>query len=298
MIKMKLLPLAALLMTLLPHAANAEFGVRGTPYTKCSSNGPDAYAVAYDEVTRQPEFDEICQYPAGKAQVTAQSRCTAADNTYCQQPDDKHSLTSPADVPNGGEYWYAVTGIGDFPKVRCVCGCFVGETQLLTNYGWLPIERVLANSLRLDVKVGLPALGEGRQSDVRRPQDFTKGPERIPVLQFMTSAGSQVTLTTKHPVLVVHDGAKKMIQARAVKIGDQLLKVDGSLTEVTSITPVSLPEKDNLVYNLRTGDSSGEGGVIAVNGLRMGDLTWQLRLSERGSRESNLLAPDSKSAAE
>jgi len=50
-----------------------------------------------------------------------------------------------------------------------------------------------------------------------------------------------------------------------------------------------LPKDGNVVYNVSTGDKRGEGGIIAANGLQMGDLQWQMRLSERESRASNLL---------
>ncbi|WP_437958956.1 Hint domain-containing protein [Sorangium sp. So ce119] len=281
--KMSRAALFAIVVPLLPGAAIARWGERNTAYTRCVGEGPTAYAVT-DGGEPDPEFNEICQLPTAKAANVTESRCADAQAVFCE--NQVRSITKPADVPNGGIYWFAYPGINNTRMIRCTCGCFAGETEILTNQGWREIQTVLEHTTRADVRVVLPELGEGRLSAPRQPHNFTQGPEKVPVLRIATSLGKQVTLTTKHPVLVVRDGSRKMIQAKGVKTGDLLVAVDGGLTEVTSITELMLPEGDNLVFNLRTGDESGKGGVIAVNGLRMGDLTWQLRLSERESREA------------
>jgi hypothetical protein len=283
-------------------AASAEVGARGTPYVRCG---------IYTMLVRAPfggrrlpvpnfgaidasgkhlrEFDEICNLKTSEAAGAGENRCPAAQSVYCEGPAP--TLTNPRDVPNGGTFWFHYPGSGGIPAIRCMCGCFVGSTQVLTNLGWHDIRRVAQHIDKLGLRVELPALGEGVLSAPRARADFSIGPETVPVLRFATLSGESITLTDKHPVLVVDGGEKKMVQARAVEIGASLLTTDGQLTEVVSIESLTLPEDDNRVYNLRTGDASGEGGIIAANGLRMGDLTWQLRLSERESREANLLEP-------
>lgn len=267
-------------------AALAEFGARGTPYTRCT-DAPAEQSIAVDAAgNHTPFFDEICKYPASNEAGVSENRCSDAQTVKCEGRTP--TLTNSRDVPNGGTFWFAYPGNAGIPTVKCRCGCFVGSTALLTNFGWAPIERVQLNARRLQIAVNLPEIGKAALSQVRPEDAFIKGPELVPVLELVTANGTAITLTTKHPVLVLEHGEKKMIQAQALEVGDTLVTVDGHPVEVTSITPVSLPDDDNLVYNVDAG-ADGASGVIAANGLRVGDLRWQLRLSERESREANLL---------
>jgi hypothetical protein len=269
--------------TLLPGVGLAEKGVNGTYYTRCDGE----FAVAQDGA-RQPAYDGICKRPTALAAGTP-DRCINTDSLFCEGGTPDPIAGAPRDVPNGGMYWYLVPALGNLPNVRCMCGCFTADTEVLTNMGWHSIDRILSASSSLEVQVALPALGNQEYSSIRKSKDFTKGPETIPVLKIETTHGNAIRITTKHPVPTFRKGTKVMVQASALKVNDVLFSADGSQTAILAISQQLLPKDGNVVYNVSTGDKRGEGGIIAANGLQMGDLQWQMRLSERESRASNLL---------
>jgi hypothetical protein len=269
--------------TLLPGMGLAEKGVNGTYYTRCDGE----FAISQNG-ERQPAYDGICKLKPAH-EVGSPDRCTNTDTLFCEGgvPDPINSI--PRDVPNGGINWYVSTGVVGTAQVRCVCGCFTADTEVLTNMGWHSIDRILNASSSLEIQIALPALGNQEYSSIRKAKDFTKGPETIPVLKIETTHGNAIRITTKHPVPTFRKGTKVMVQASALKVNDVLFSADGSQTAILAISQQLLPKDGNVVYNVSTGDKRGEGGIIAANGLQMGDLQWQMRLSERESRASNLL---------
>ncbi|MBF0299075.1 MAG: hypothetical protein HQK51_10170 [Oligoflexia bacterium] len=275
---------------------NKVFAYDGTgdPYWYSAANGSHWEHVRTSATAKKvPSLDYLCKLPVAAAMgVHYTDRCTNADISNCKPDAGGRPSESfgENDVPINA--WYSSPKNLVFPQeVRCQCGCFTGETLIKTSEGYESIDVASANAYASPVKLALPMMSGSKQQRFTSKlvtSDFTKGAEEKPVLRVILSNEDFIDLTDAHPVLIKENNSLKMVQASKLTVGSTLLSEYGEELKVKSIEARIL-KGDNSVYNVDTKEATADGHIISANGLRMGDVIWQRKLSERESRISNVL---------
>jgi hypothetical protein len=219
-------------------------------------------------------------------------RCRNVDKSVCRvgaggEAGDHRSTH----IESGACYVTAASADVPYDDIRCCCGCFPGEVEVLSTHGYVPmnaLEAMTSKSIRLATPRGADS-EDFKVSGALRKGDLVQGPEEKPVIVITTDNGASLTLTDLHPVLTVSDEAIDMKQARELKVGDVLFTDSGEATEITDLTTHVLPADANTVYNVFVpGAVHGDDHVIVANELRTGDRAWQDALSARSSFEYGL----------
>ena len=254
--------------------------------------------VAYSDAgfkSRKPEADWVCQAPTaldtGEASQPNTNRCIAGQRRECEiGAGGETSLVGDHNVANSAWYW--IPGSSEkYPDIKCQCGCFTEDVNILTTQGYKSIEE-MAKTASLIGGYSVATLGDENAltpSERLVNKDFTVGPEDKVVYHIVVDSGSSITLTDSHPVLISDEFGRSMVQARSVTEDSQLVLANGDLTRVEKIETIRLSHDKNLVYNLNTKGSTEAQHVIMANGFQVGDLYWQKKLSEQSSRAQNIL---------
>ncbi len=254
-----------------------------------------AYSDAALQVPR-PAADWVCQAPTadqtGEAVERNSLRCLLDQSANCQVGAGGLMATHGGhNVPR--EAWYWIPGVtNEFPDVRCECGCFTGDVEVLTDRGPMRMDRAAADATVLGgISMGILDAESGVTKGSRRltKRDFVVGPEEKPVVHLETTAGRSLTMTDSHPVLIARDGTWQMMRAENLQVGDVLVTGEMGEDSVRALSSYRLPEEQKLVYNFDTQGVNDYEHLIVANGLRVGDLHWQKRLAERDHRAANLL---------
>lgn len=251
--------------------------------------------LAYQEqemIHRKPEADKVCSLPTAKDSGDPDAvtgRCALKQQEVCMVgagglaegensvPREAYFQTR-ARLNDGSAIW-----------VRCVCGCFSKDVLILTNQGWIPIGQMVEQNPSQHYRVAIPSFdGALSASDVLRQKDFTVGPEEKPILK-LTIGDRSLTMTDSHPIMLLRDGKKDMVQAQAARIGDAMLGLDGQPQIITAIETLYLPSGDNKVFNIDTRGKTAADHLIGANGFMVGDVIWQNYLSTLESRASHLM---------
>jgi len=245
---------------------------------------PSEFGSGHDMVVgpRNPDADWICRLPTARetgVDIRANTnRCNSADRRQCQGED----IPGDHDVPT--DAWYRIPGSAAYPDVRCQCGCFAGEVFLATTKGHFKISEIAEIAKYQNVSL---LTRNGTSKDLRGP-DFTVGPEKKEVITIETDQ-DHITLTGNHPVLKLIDGKETMVTADTIVVGDLLVSYAKKPVQVESVSAGVLDSSANLVYNVDNNSSEESDHVVIANGLIMGDLYWQKKLSEQSSRINNIM---------
>lgn len=216
-------------------------------------------------------------------------RCENSTKSYCRT-DAGGDTAVPGfhSIPRDAWFSQASTVVGA-GMIKCQCGCFTGDMNLLTTSGWIEFKDAAKyasqNPFRLAV---LSSDDKLLASEPMSNKQFTVGPEDKDIIRIETENGYAIHLTDNHPVVKYSDNDKQMVQAKSIQIGDKLITQDGLFTEVTKLKNIKLAETSKNVYNVDTKSENSVGHIIIVNGLQMGDVLWQKRLSELVNRQENL----------
>lgn len=256
---------------------------------------PDLCTSRQISVTvNHPELDYICALTTASdtdnpEQVNT-NRCINADKKHCVL--DAGGIAGPGEHSIPGDAWYEQTGATAlFPKMRCQCGCFVGETYISGISGYERIDSLAERAKAMPVGIQLFPWSKGTAiSQPLRGSDFTVGPEENPVVRISTRTGVEIVVTELHPILVVRNDEMEMVQAKDLVNGDVLMDENGKKDAVSILESYRLDPNSNKVYNIDTRSDDPEEHVISANKIRVGDLYWQKRLSEETSRIENLLS--------
>lgn len=157
----------------------------------------------------------------------------------------------------------------------CTSSCYTPDQKLLFNVAgkqqYIPI---------------IDAIGEKQQSimtlapeSVMEKLKFTSAPiahfiselvnTNHKIRTFYTSSGGKLSVTFNHP-LVASDGVIR--EASDFKVGDQLIKADGSFDEIKSIEEMVYPGK---VHNVLPYGESIMGNIIVAEGFLSGSAYFQ-----------------------
>jgi hypothetical protein len=242
------------------------------------------------------DADWVCQAPTadatGEAIERNTLRCLLDQKESCQlDAGGDPGARGDHNVPRSAWYWIPGATL-DYPDVRCECGCFTADVEVLTHLGPMRMDKAAENASSLGgLSMAIFASDHsGYKGSLRLTnKDFVVGPEEKPIVRIMTSSGHTLTMTDAHPVLVLRDDAWQMVRAESLGYGDILMSAKGGEEKVTEVTSYLLPELNRLVYNFDTNGANEYEHIIVANNLRVGDLNWQKRLSEKNSRSENFL---------
>ncbi len=256
-------------------------------------------AQAFEDVTlsiRKAIADWVCSAPTaaetGAATERNTLRCLLDQRENCQLDAGGSEGSRGAHVVARGQWYWAAGQSEDFPDVRCECGCFPGDVKILTHLGEMRIDSMsqLASSLGgISAAVIDENTSSYKGSARLTNQDFVVGPENSPLVQVVTSSGKSLRMTDQHPVLVQRNSAWQMVEAAHLRLGDTLRGADGAEETLSEISAYLPAEQDRLVYNFDSRGATDSEHTIIANNIRVGDLNWQKRLSERRSRIANFL---------
>ncbi len=251
---------------------------------------PQDLAVILAHYMGMPEADQFCQMPTAKELgLSPELRCAEPQDRKCMHEGDPQ-FSKPRSIPS---YAYFASP-GQSETVRCQCGCFTAEMNLLTSKGWTSIGELAALANGQSYQLILPNGGETKNVVLSRPllrKDFTVGPEYHPVIFIETESRKGVYLTTEHPVLVRTARGEDVVQAQELKVGDVLVQTDGSSSPVSELSrhKIETVSGENEVYNVDTGAQEMARHFVSAQGLVVGDVVWQNTLSSRKQREDRLL---------
>ena len=266
----------------------------------CDAN-KQAWADANYSI-RKAEADKVCALPTatdtGDAVQLNTNRCLNSQVLECSAEALAASGLVPGgfgsnDVPQNA--WYVAGSASTnsaFALIRCACGCFTPDTNILTANGWQRIDVLKENSGKAKDRVLIPAMSQGllfKPSPFLKPIAFTKGPEEKPVIRIQTADNLAVEMTELHPVPIKLGKNMEMVQAKTLKVGDEVYDMKGETQKITKISMRKLSKENNSVYNLNTYGHGDSEHIVVANGIRVGDLGWQNKLAERAQRSENIL---------
>jgi hypothetical protein len=198
-------------------------------------------------------------------------------DTGCITQEEFDALTSynsyPTCINLTGE-----TGL-DQLEGWCACGCFHPDTRLAIDHAFsdtspdqVPAKEIVYNRRKFLVKT---LSSESELNDMQLENHkialTTVGRANKPVVYIKTDDGSELTLTETHPVITI---TGKAIQAKEIRPGDAILRIDGNQAEVVQKDIINY---QGNVVNLATeaGFKDFAGHVIFGEDLAIGDLTME-----------------------
>lgn len=91
----------------------------------------------------------------------------------------------------------------------------------------------------------------------------------IPIVELHTASGGSLRVTDKHPVI---EGSGRVVEAQSLKVGNRLIKADGTLDRITSIATASYFGK---VYNLKPRSTGRVSNILIAQGYLVGSSRYQ-----------------------
>lgn len=171
------------------------------------------------------------------------------------------AATIPADV--------SVTGF--FVNGFCTSSCYTPEQEVAFADGNQKIVDAIAKltptmkTLTADSTLqNVQTQNDEVMSYTREIRDTTHV-----IFEIRTESGGQLRVTAKHPVL---EGNGRMVEAESIKAGSKLIKADGSLDTVVSVTKT---EHFGKVYNLKPRSGQRVSNILIAQGFLVGSSRYQ-----------------------
>jgi hypothetical protein len=153
----------------------------------------------------------------------------------------------------------------------CEASCYTPEQKLLFSEGELPIAQAYQER-----RTDLISLSERSTLDQvelvpNRTYSYTREirDAEHKVIEITTASGGFLRVTDEHPVI---QGDGRIVQARTLKVGNDLLKADGSPDEITQVQKTTF---HGLVYNLRPVTTDRVSNVLVAQGFLVGSSVFQ-----------------------
>ena len=185
------------------------------------------------------------------------------------------------DVPPGS--WYPVSE--NQIAYKCRCGCFAKETVFIGPDGQESKGQSLIDAGEKEgfSLTTIDSLSQPWNQSARDINGLTFGPSKELSFRFTTQGGRSVILSPAHPVLVaLADGTPhEMKKASEVSKDDFLLGADGSPDQISKIEQI---DYKGLMMNFNVKSKDPSHHIVPANGLLLGDVAWQERLSAKESR--------------
>jgi hypothetical protein len=153
----------------------------------------------------------------------------------------------------------------------CEASCYTPEQEILFEGGYVSILDAL-NARRED----LVTLAEDATMDevkLKKNSTYsytmeTRDTKHV-IFAISTESGGQLRVTDEHPVI---NGEGRMLQAKKLKVGDELVRADGTPDRIVSIEKT---EHFGKVYNLRPVSEDLVSNVLVAQGFLVGSSRFQ-----------------------
>lgn len=153
----------------------------------------------------------------------------------------------------------------------CESSCYTPEQEVLFPDGYHAIKEAMdallpdmvtltPDSTRHDIALQ----SNGVHSYTSEIRDTTNV-----IFEIETDSGPMLRVTNQHPVI---RGGGKLVQAESLKVGDDLVKADGSLAPIIAITKKTHRGK---VYNIRPVSHDPVSNILVAQGYLVGSANFQ-----------------------
>jgi hypothetical protein len=187
-------------------------------------------------------------------------------------PNPNYSLVDCAMYSDAGALHRVDTSVtGFFVNGFCTSSCYTPDQQITFADGpqaiidatnaLTPNMRTLTPTSTLE---NLAFHTDGVQSFTREIHDSTHV-----IFDIRTQSGGELKVTDKHPVIV---GSGRIVEARSLKAGDQLIKADGTRDRITSVEKTTHFGK---VYNLKPVATNKVANILIAQGFLVGSSRFQ-----------------------
>jgi hypothetical protein len=126
-------------------------------------------------------------------------------------------------------------------------GCFVAGTKIFTSLGWKPIEKIKKGT----IVVAYDKEGNIEHGYVQRLHVHKKDEQKHSVIKFTLADDTVLEVTANHGMWQ-DDEETPFIEAKELRVGDTLFKMDGEAVEIVGrkITALKNMDADFKSYNL------------------------------------------------
>jgi len=213
-----------------------------------------------------PTFGNSSNINAATQIFTPPMTCTAADVCTVNNPNDCGLYSDAA-----GTVPYNASVTGFFVNGYCVSSCYLPDQQIAFDGG---NEGILAamNELRTGVKTLTPTSTldsiKTRTDEVASYTHDIHEAKQV-IFTITTKSGGQLKVTDKHPILV---GEGRIVQAQSIKVGNQLIKPDGTRDAVISVAQTDYFGK---VYNIKPASTNRVANILIAQGFLVGSSRYQ-----------------------
>jgi len=160
---------------------------------------------------------------------------------------------------------------GFFVNGYCVSSCYLPDQQIAFDGGNEGILDAM-NQLRTGVTTLTPkSTLNNIQTHTDEVASYTHDIHEAKQVIFTitTRSGGQLKVTDKHPIL---EGNGRLVQAQSIKVGNQLIKPDGTRDEVVSVTKTDYFGK---VYNIKPASTNRVANILIAQGFLVGSSRFQ-----------------------
>lgn len=153
----------------------------------------------------------------------------------------------------------------------CEASCYTGDQNIMFADGEMPILEAL-NSRREDL---VTLASDSTLDNIQLTRNETYGytvetrDTEHDIFAISTVGGGKLSVTDEHPVI---NGEGRMVQAKTLKVGDELVRADGSRDAIVSIERVKHFGK---VYNIRPVSEDLVSNVLVAQGFLVGSSRFQ-----------------------
>ncbi|MDC3962715.1 Hint domain-containing protein [Polyangium jinanense] len=165
-------------------------------------------------------------------------------------------------IPVGGSFYV---------NAYCASGCYTPDQKVLFPDGEKPIldamNEVVPKMMTLSTGSTLESPELVRNEVYSYTSELHDGTHVIFVLK--TASGGELRVTDKHPVI---DGRGKVVEARSLKVGNNLIRPDGSFDPIVSVEKTLHRGK---VYNIRPATEDRVSNVLVAQGYLVGSSRYQ-----------------------
>jgi len=151
----------------------------------------------------------------------------------------------------------------------CMAGCYTPEQKVAFNGAYTGI----ANAYEARA-TSVTALTEGSTLDnlswAEQPiRTYVAGETKENIYVLQDKWGDTLQVTSEHP-LVKGDGT--VVKARTLKVGDPIVKADGSVTELKKVSTFSFA---GTVWNVQPASHNKTENILAAQGFLTGSVRFQ-----------------------
>jgi len=153
----------------------------------------------------------------------------------------------------------------------CTSSCYTPDQQIMFDDGPEAIVDA-TNALRTGVRTLTPDATLGHiQFHTDDVASFTREihDSTHVIFDIRTESGGELKVTDKHPVL---EASGRIVEARTLKPGQQLIKADGTFDRITSVDKTTHFGK---VYNLKPAATNHVANILIAQGFLVGSSRFQ-----------------------